>query len=72
MKANLNGNLKGDEEPGVQATAQNLNFTISWAWSPILGLRRGVLASANQFSKIGSQSWGSAEGSCLRQTNFQN
>ena len=31
MKANVNYNLKGDEEPGVQGRAQNTQFTISWA-----------------------------------------
>ena len=31
MKANVNYNLKGDEEPGIEGRAQNPNFTLFWA-----------------------------------------
>ena len=39
MKATVNYDLKGDEEPGVQGRAQNLYFTPCWAWAQILGLQ---------------------------------
>ena len=41
MKANVNYNLEGDEEPGVFGTgtamAQNVKFTFRWARSQIFG-----------------------------------
>ena len=39
MKATVNYNLEGDEEPGVSGRAQNVKFTISWACSQIPGLQ---------------------------------
>ena len=38
VKANVNYNLEGDEEPGVFGRAQNLRFTLFWAWCQIPGL----------------------------------
>ena len=36
MKANVNYNLRGDEEPGVQGRAQNTRFPPFWPWAQIL------------------------------------